>query len=352
MNDQLSLTSQGMHSKVILPRPRRGMRIIAVPLTRPLPGSGSEEILTYYQFQITPPIHRPRHWGTKILDHIFGHQSDPRGYNPQNSRTGSFGDPSRASSWQRKLYKLGEKLDDELTFEEVALKEIDLPLTSSISKKSLMERNHNVLPIPLFYPACMGDGSKVLARLQKFAIQQQEYHVQRSSGENHAIITMRSASSSRWPPFVWREASHKKGMAHAVDRQLVINIKVAAIAAEYLIALLDIKCIIPKPHEELSEIYDGYFPRAPTSSHQISRPQISRLHRHGFLLGMEAIPEILEIFSLRHGAEDDLRRALRQAQNRIIADTVDKKVRGFALRDKASGDNAMRAMTETTKLSV
>jgi hypothetical protein len=148
----------------------RNMRIIAVPLTRPIQRQPTR-ILTYYQFQIAHekrPSSTPKgptsrwipeegiaKWASnKAASTWVSFGKAEGGWKVRSCSSHFSGLDGNASNFQLKVFQIGERLVDRVEFEELALKSIDPSLgpkvirgnaKSSIEDEKLHEERVQVL---------------------------------------------------------------------------------------------------------------------------------------------------------------------------------------------------------------
>ncbi|KAG6812107.1 hypothetical protein H0H92_004336 [Tricholoma furcatifolium] len=307
-------------------RPLRKLRIIAIPLTRPKIAihaqTPTSRILTYYQFQISPPQKQGSE--TPVNGEARSRWMPEGGLakwiTTKAAETwAGFG--KAKGGWKLKVYQGGERLVDRLDFEELALKGID-----PTSGPTITNTNEKI-EIPLIYPPSINSGPLTLTELRALVAYRTPRH--RKGFYLWMIAAPFTAPFMLIPiipnlPFffcVWRSWSHYKAYR----------------ASQYLQTLIDNDTLIPEASEALDNVYRKFSPDkmaimspdGPNFSmgEEKSNPSLNdgrsstqpQQPQHEVLLTRDAVPAILETFSLKPTAGADLLRAVEQARVRVLS---------------------------------
>ncbi|RDB18948.1 Uncharacterized protein C23H3.12c [Hypsizygus marmoreus] len=301
----------------ITPKVLRKMRIIAIPLTRPILAQAHVQkknnahpsgILTYYQFQISSP-RTPEEEKTTPGSRWVPEGGVVKWMSTKAADTwAGFG--KAEGGWKLKMYQVGERLVDRMEFEELALKGIDPSLGPKIPGPDVEgEKSEEAqTSIPLIYPPSINTATTTLDELRALVAVRTPRH--RRGFYVWMIVAPFTAPFMIIPiipniPFffcVWRSWSHYKAYR----------------ASQYLQSLLDAGIIIPEPSPLLDVVYKDYAPteKPPSSSAESQTTPIPPRH-HELLLTRDAVPAILSVFGLKPSAGADLLRAVEQARARV-----------------------------------
>ncbi|KAF9483573.1 hypothetical protein BDN70DRAFT_873642 [Pholiota conissans] len=328
------------------------MRIIALPLTRPLgtpapsisqlstSGSGLDR-LTYYQLQISGKKKRVveedrskeasgeetkkgfRAWPAQIRTQGLSEWTTHKAAEVWSG----FGQAK--GGWKRWVHDAGEKLVDRMEFEELALKSVDPSMGPSIvnlarSGKAVLEDGKEVpVPkIPLVFPPSQVSPEQALAELRAYT----RHRIPRHRKGFYVWMGLAPLMTPfmlipiipNLPFFfcVWRSWSHYRAYK----------------ASEYLELLLAHDIILPTPSAPLDEIYRVPTIQAPAQSYPVSQSSSSSLsspspphtstsgtEANQLLLTRNAVPSILSIFGFapESTAAVDMYRAVDQAKVRV-----------------------------------
>ncbi|KAK2465405.1 hypothetical protein APHAL10511_002759 [Amanita phalloides] len=307
-------------------------RIISIPLTRPLPPAKSTRILTYYQFQLKQSPVVDSGVNGKGKENLILSRWLPEGGVVNWASTKAVdiwaGFGKQPKGWKRSIYDMGEKIADQLDFEELALRSIDsskgpkipnaeasVPLSSppSSSSSSLTtgKESSEVLKIPLFYPPSICTRSETLGDLRALVSHRIPKH--RKGFYFWVLVAPLTTPLVLIPvipniPFffcVWRSWSHYRAYK----------------ASQYLETLLEHDMIVPEESQLLNMVYDQYGSRSKKSESENSKDEDGKLKstiadRDALLLTPGAVPNIARVCSLQTSAETDLHRAMEQARQR------------------------------------
>ncbi|KAF8157853.1 mitochondrial K+-H+ exchange-related-domain-containing protein [Crassisporium funariophilum] len=310
----------------------RKMRIIAIPLTRPvaravLPSDAKRSRLTYYQFKIAAPRIKPPPPTAESGGVEIDAKTEKKGWLPEegvanwvtNKASHTWAGFGKAEGgWKLKTYQFGERLVDRMDFEELALKSIDPSMGPSITqfkRTPVLEEKREPMTIPLVFPPSLLSSSEVLSELRAYT----EHRIPRHRRGFYfwMIVAPFTAPFMIIPivpnlPFffcVWRSWSHYRAYR----------------SSQYLQSLLEHDVIVPEASEPLNEVYKLHpftpSPSASTStppgSAESSIPKPQQEPQHEVLLGRDAVPAILSTFELGSTAAADLYRAVEQARVRV-----------------------------------
>ncbi|KAG8962743.1 hypothetical protein FRC03_003838 [Tulasnella sp. 419] len=260
------------------------MRILAIPLTRPVNGHTLTP-LVYYHARM-PPVQRisPPSRITQYKDKAW------------EKATTMWADWGKAEGgWKRKTHDYGEKIYDRLDFEEIALKSIDpalgphlLSQAEGAKVQGALEKG-DPLKIPLFYPSQVGP-TKPLQHLTQLLDHRGPKH--RKWFWIFAIAAPFTAPFALIPvipnlPFffcVWRAWSHWKAYK----------------AADYLRKLISLDAVQPTPSPILDEVYATHPPPADSP----------------YLLRRDMLTPLMTKMKLAPDSASDILRAIDQARSR------------------------------------
>ncbi|RDB19027.1 hypothetical protein Hypma_014296 [Hypsizygus marmoreus] len=307
----------------ITPKALRKMRIIAIPLTRPILAqphvqkNAHPRILTYYQFQISSPL--------TPSPSSAGEEKTPKSrWIPEGGvmkwmstkaadTWAGFG--KAEGGWKLKVYQAGERFVDRMEFEELALKGINpslgpkIPNPDAPGDKAEEATMQAQTSIPLIYPPSINTATTTLDELRTLVAARIPRH--RRGFYIWMFVTPFTAPLKIIPiipniPFffcVWRSWSHYKAYR----------------ASQYLQSLLDAGIIILEPSPLLDVVYKDYSPaeKPPSSPSSSAESQSTPPRRHELLLTRDAVPAILNVFGLKPSAGADLLRAVEQARVRV-----------------------------------
>ncbi|KIL59059.1 hypothetical protein M378DRAFT_169819 [Amanita muscaria Koide BX008] len=296
----------------------RKLRIMAIPLTRPLPHCKSRGILTYYQFQIMLPLlsngkDKPNGVLTKWLP-----EGGVANWVTSKAAETWAGFGKQPKGWKRSIYQTGEKLMDRLDFEELALKSIDPSLGPTITRTpspSIAES----LKVPLLYPPSINTGPETLSDLRALVKYRTPKH--KRGFYLWALVAPLTTPFMLIPlipniPFffcVWRSWSHYRAYK----------------ASQYLNTLLEGNVIVPEKSRLLDSVYTQHSPRRPNPTPEAEKSEAdvenskSGRKQHAILLTRDAVPTIARKFALGTTAEADLYRAVEQARLRVESKRVE-----------------------------
>ncbi|RXW14252.1 hypothetical protein EST38_g11602 [Candolleomyces aberdarensis] len=352
---------------------RKSTRIIAIPLSRPLPpralastnnslptgnllqpngGQHGPGPLTYYHFQLSSK--KKRREKEKEVSQKEKEGNEPEGETKPKSRWSlpeggitawvqakaaetwaGFG--KAEGGWKLYVFRTGERIVDRMEFEELALKSIDPSLGPTIThprssemdseqKEQRLEEKGgagsgpSVVRIPLVYPPSALTSELAVSELRMYV--QHRIPVHRKGFYLWMFIAPLTAPFMIIPvipniPFffcVWRSWSHYRAYR----------------ASQYLETLLDKGAIVPESSEELDAVYANFAsppsPSSPSPSSSSSGPSASssapqdasssgaEAPQHQLLLTKDAVPTLVERFELGSHAKADLYRAFEQFQ--------------------------------------
>ncbi|KAI0004539.1 mitochondrial K+-H+ exchange-related-domain-containing protein [Russula compacta] len=284
----------------ILPKTRLPMRIIALPLTGSVRRSrlGDPSPLVYYHFQMPPKAENRRggwvDWATGKAASLWAQF----GKSPENS-------------WKFKIFTYGERLVDRVDFEELALKGVDPSMGPKISHpRSPSEEQKKSVLIPLVHPKMVG--TLPLAHLEMLLTRRTPRH--RKGFYTWMLLAPLTAPFMLIPvipnlPFffcAWRSWSHYRAYK----------------ASDYLRSLLQRGAIVPHPDANLDGIYAKFAPPntlqdAAKSVSEAGKDEEGKTEEKRVLLGRDAVPQILELYSLPESAASNINRAIEQASARL-----------------------------------
>ncbi|KIJ52619.1 hypothetical protein M422DRAFT_776233 [Sphaerobolus stellatus SS14] len=318
-------------------------RIIAIPLARPKANSHSSRLLIYYHFDIIVPPQVPITPFYQILPpYKYGAKWDP----PMKtlgrlftSTMYSFFDKRAVNTvyadgmtLKGSVYKVGEwALDNRLPFEEVALKEIEIPIGTVVShiEDAIMSAGA-MEPIPLFFPPSIISGPQVLDQMRYFVRVQKDVHMKY---HNNSTLTWMGLGPMATVRHLWGLPVGIKNFTIGYDLWRRYSHFKALKAAEYMQILLDNGLIFPQENKALDEVLKKKAtPPAPNTAQMPVVPTYGKhnLHAsdsehldHELLIRKEAIPNIIREMTLKPGAVDDLIRAFRQARHRVEDGDID-----------------------------
>ncbi|KAF7332556.1 hypothetical protein MKEN_00138300 [Mycena kentingensis (nom. inval.)] len=240
---------------------RTPIRIFALPLTRSAAASKLPRP-TFYAFRITPPPSKPKLVAPN--PGIFARWLPEEGLGKWASHKANetwigWGQAPTGSMKQR-AFQTGERLMNQLEFEETNLKSLDLSIAPPL-KDLRVEKGDE---IPLFYTPTMLSGPQSLENLK--ALVDQRIPVHSRGMYTWIFFAILSAPLKLIPiipnfPFyfcAWRTWSHLK----------------ARRAAQYLKSLIENNRIVPEPLHDLTAVY-----AAPGSDQLVNKEALARAVR-------------------------------------------------------------------------
>ncbi|KAJ7068799.1 mitochondrial K+-H+ exchange-related-domain-containing protein [Mycena amicta] len=221
------------------------MRIVVLPLTR-VNASASTKLPrpTFYRFKITPPPPKPKlpsqnsRW---LPEEGLGKWAS----NKANQTWIGWGVAPKGSIKQR-AFQTGQRLMDQLDFEETNLKSLDLSIAPPLKVDGKTVRADDS-EIPLFYPPTILSGPQSLENLRALVDERIPLH---NRGMYMWIFFAVLSAPLKLIPIIpnfpfyfcaWRTWSHLK----------------ARRAAQYLKSLIENKRIVPEPLHDLTAVYAG-----------------------------------------------------------------------------------------------
>ncbi|KAF8527439.1 mitochondrial K+-H+ exchange-related-domain-containing protein [Hysterangium stoloniferum] len=295
------------------------MRIIALPLTtaRVAAGPKSQSLraafpLTYYHFHV-PPANKDK------PPTLF-----KRSINKATELWGGFG-KAPEGNWKRRIFVYGEYLINRIDFEEYSLKGLDPSLGPRIGqlRRENPEKDPGLVQvsIPLFFPSAVYAAHGLLSPMSHMQLLLAKRGPQHRRGfYTWLLIAPLTTPFALIPiipnlPFfyaVWRAWSHYRVWKASV----------------YMQRLIESKHVILQPSPALDEAYASYAPSlSPGSEANTDVPPLevgthstghsSELHSPRLLLSSDGIPKVIETFKLESSAQDDMVRAIQQAEGRI-----------------------------------
>ncbi|KAF8551686.1 hypothetical protein OG21DRAFT_1417510 [Imleria badia] len=322
------------------------MRIIALPLTRvklspdaklKVSDSSANSLLVFYHFDLISPYGEPKDlsWHKRMLKNVTNKAADI---------WTSLGKAPKGS-WKLWTYQLGERMADQIEFEELALRHVDpslglaLPPTGTSTKQiNDVGEAHSLPKIPLIYPPsfyCAGADHALnspLAHLQTLLASRGPRH--RRGFYLWMLITPLAVPITLIPLIpnlpllfcVWRSWSHYRAYR----------------SSQYLSSLLDCGLIEPNPSLALDKLYaslpsSSRISRSQTPATPASRPsEKTSTFENGaadrkseaasgtgssrsecILLTRGAMPQIFEMYRLPESTTIDMYRAMNQAHARL-----------------------------------
>ncbi|KAI9573572.1 mitochondrial K+-H+ exchange-related-domain-containing protein [Boletus coccyginus] len=325
----------------ILPKGVHPMRIIAFPLarvkispdSRPKPSDfNANTVLVFYHFDLISPCggRKDCSWHRKVLKSVMNKAAD---------FWTSLGKAPKGS-WKLWTYELGERMVDRIEFEELALRNIDPSLESTVlltctgKQVNDVGRLHSLPKVPLIYPPSLyptGTRYPPLGHLQTLLGSRGPRH--RRGFYLWMLIAPLTAPITLIPIIpnlplffcVWRSWSHYRAYR----------------SSRYLSSLLDRGLIEPNPSLELDGLYASFTSSSGRSQNLPSPSLASRspeksstfgdfmadrksetasgtgASRAEYILTREAIPKFLETFRLPESTVVNMHRAMDQARVRL-----------------------------------
>jgi len=229
-------------------------------------------------------------------------------------------------SWKQRLFTYGERVEDRIDFQELALKSMDPSLGPKIfnfGSPDVKFEEKDLPQIPLIHPTKLARTTSPLIHLQNLVEKRIPSH--RKGFYLWMLVSPLTAPFMIVPivpniPFffcVWRSWHHYRAYK----------------ASSYLDSLLHKGIIVPEVNIGLDRIYENCQRRLsqtphlpPTASHEgdaqsnhtttNTRSDEDRPAEE-LILDRDAVPDIISYFDLPKSAESDLYRALGQTSNRL-----------------------------------
>lgn len=337
----------------LVPKPMPSLRIVALPLARARNATPSTALvnrpLVYYHFNLTLPpdaAAKNKSWTNGVFNKLTTMAADA---------WANFG-KAPEGSWKLRLYQHGERLVDRIDFEELALKGVDPSLAPSFRNRNAVaglsrsnQKGDQRPPvIPLIYPPSVY--SSLPTPRSDASVHPSLSHLRvllDSRGPRHrrgfyfwmlvAPLTFPLTIIPVIPniPFffcAWRSWSHYRAYK----------------SSQYLSFLIDQGFVHPEPSRALDDVYRLFSPFASntngaqlnglqtpfsdlrglpenaTDSNPKTAPSSMADNNtgplaHHLLLSREAVPKILELFSIPNPAAADMYRAMEQVRVRLQA---------------------------------
>jgi len=286
------------------------MRLLALPLTRAIPGK--RESLVYYLACLPPkPIPKVETTTSRYLKLAT------------NKAIETWKSWSKApeSHWKFKVYSFGKKAQSRLEFEELALRSIDPSLGPRITSSdegtgTLSVMDGKRVKIPVVHPESFQSftSEPPLVNLKNHALHRAPKHKRLL----YAYIFIAPLTT----PFIFVPIIPNIPFFFCVWRAWS-NYR-ASRAAKYLIDLLKSDTLVPTPSEELEIIYQRASQRvipSPSSAekHSDSSTSTSKFTSRAdeILLGEDEVSRIIKSFELSKETGRGLLRAIKQARVRI-----------------------------------
>ncbi|KAK7062207.1 mitochondrial K+-H+ exchange-related-domain-containing protein [Favolaschia claudopus] len=236
------------------------MRIIALPLARK-PLNSSKLLPVFYNFKITapPPLKKPLRTPGLFTRWLPDEGLGKWASHKATTTWAGFGTAAEGTI-KKRAFVLGERLMDQLDFEESYLKTIDLSIAPALTEKG---------EIPLFYPSSVLSGPQSLDNLR--ALVEERIPLHNRGLALYIFFAILSAPLKLIPiipnfPFyfcAWRSWSHWK----------------AKRAAQYIQSLIKSNRIVPKQLEDLNSVYALHAKLEKSASNLLPRESLDKAIR-------------------------------------------------------------------------